>query len=128
MKPAPVEIVYDGECPFCSAYVRMVRLREAAGPVRLTDARKDREAVARLRDEGIDINETMAVIYGDRIYAGARAVEILSLLSSGSGVMNRLTARLLRNPRRADFFYPVLRNGRNAVLRLFGRNRIDISR
>jgi predicted DCC family thiol-disulfide oxidoreductase YuxK len=125
MKPAPVEIVYDGECPFCSAYVRMVRLREAAGPVRLTDARKDRDAVARLRDQGVDINETMAVTYGGRIYAGPRALEVLSLLSSGSGVMDRLAARLLRNPRRADFFYPVLRFGRNAALRLLGRGRID---
>jgi predicted DCC family thiol-disulfide oxidoreductase YuxK len=128
MTPARVEIVYDGECPFCSAYVRMVRLREAAGPVILTDARKDRDAVARLRDAGIDINETMAVIYGGRIYAGSRAIEILSLLSSGSGIMNRLAARLLRNPSRADFFYPVLRFGRNAALRLLGSGKIDIPR
>ena len=128
MTPTRVEIVYDGECPFCSAYVRMVRLRETAGPVRLTDARKDRDAVARLRDAGIDINETMAVIYGGSIYAGPRAVEILSLLSSGSGIMNRLAARLLRNPRRADFFYPVLRFGRKAALRLFGSGKIDLPR
>ncbi|HKJ63486.1 MAG TPA: DCC1-like thiol-disulfide oxidoreductase family protein [Hyphomicrobiales bacterium] len=128
MKPAPVEIIYDGECPFCSAYVRMVRLRGAVGPVKLTDGRKDHEAVARLADEGIDLNETMAVIYGGRIYAGPRAIQILSLLSSGSGIMNRLAARLLRNPRRADFFYPVLRAGRNTTLRLLGRDRIGIPR
>ncbi len=126
MEPASIEIVYDGACPFCSAYVRMVRLREAAGPVRLIDGREDLQAAQRLRGEGVDLNETMAVIYGGRIYAGARAIEILSLLSSNSGVINRLAARLLRSRRRADFFYPVLRFGRNTALRLLGRDRIDI--
>jgi protein-disulfide isomerase len=38
--PAGVTVFYDGACPFCSAYVRMVRLRKAAGEVRLIDARE----------------------------------------------------------------------------------------
>ncbi|MBX2804888.1 MAG: DUF393 domain-containing protein [Hyphomicrobiales bacterium] len=126
MTPAPIEIIYDGECPFCSAYIRMVRLRDAIGPVKLTDARKNRDAVAQLCAANIDINETMAVIYGGRYYAGARAIEILSLLSSGSGFLNRLFAILMRNPRRADFFYPLLRSGRNSVLRLLGRDKINM--
>ena len=33
-------LVYDGDCPFCSAYVRFVRLRDAVGTVHLVDARE----------------------------------------------------------------------------------------
>lgn len=127
-RQTPLEIIYDGECPFCSAYVRMVRLKEAVGPVKLTDGRENPDVTARLHAQGIDLNETMAVNYGGTFYAGPRAIEILSMLSSDSGFVNRMMARLLRNKRRADFFYPVLRFGRNSALRLLGKEKIDISR
>ena len=120
-KSAGVEIIYDGECPFCSAYVRMVRLREAAGPVRLLNARQHPELTAQLADEGIDLNETMAVRYGGMLYTGAQAVEMISLLSSQSGFANRLSARLLRNKKRAALLYPAMRAGRNLTLRLLGK-------
>lgn len=38
--PGPVEVVYDGECPFCASYVALLRLRERVGEVRLIDARR----------------------------------------------------------------------------------------
>jgi hypothetical protein len=82
---------------------------------------------AQLRARGIDLNETMVVNYGGASHAGPRAIEILSLLSSDSGLVNRMMARLLRNGRRADFFYPILRFGRNSALRLLGKDKIDIS-
>jgi predicted DCC family thiol-disulfide oxidoreductase YuxK len=126
--PAPVDglaIVYDGECPFCSAYVRLVRLKEAVGPVRLIDARRDPETASLLRSKGIEVDETMAVTYGGATYAAAEAIELLSLLSSDAGFLNRMMARLLRDKRRAKRLYPLLRAGRNLALRLLGRRRID---
>jgi predicted DCC family thiol-disulfide oxidoreductase YuxK len=124
---APLEIIYDGECPFCRAYARLVKLKEAVGPVELIDGRRNPAMTAQLRARGIDLNETMVVNYGGASYAGPRAIEILSLLSSDSGLVNRMMARLLRNGRRADFFYPILRFGRNSALRLLGKDKIDIS-
>jgi predicted DCC family thiol-disulfide oxidoreductase YuxK len=123
---APLEIIYDGECPFCRAYVRMVRLKEAVGSVKLMDGRQNPDVTARLQAHGIDLNETMVVNYGGASYAGPRAIEMLSLLSSDSGLLNRMLARLLRNKRRADFFYPILRFGRNSALKLLGKEKIDI--
>jgi predicted DCC family thiol-disulfide oxidoreductase YuxK len=122
---APLEIIYDGECPFCRAYVRMVRLKEAVGSVKLMDGRQNPDVTAKLQAQGIDLNETMVVNYGGASYAGPRAIEMLSLLSSDSGPLNRMLARLLRNKRRADFFYPILRFGRNSALKLLGKEKID---
>ena len=34
-------IIYDGECPFCSRYVKLMRLEETIGDIRLIDARKN---------------------------------------------------------------------------------------
>jgi predicted DCC family thiol-disulfide oxidoreductase YuxK len=122
----PIEIIFDGECPFCSAYVRMLRLRDAAGPVKLIDAREHGAIAAGLADQGIDLNQTMAVRYGGATYTGAQAVELLSVLSSESGLANRFIARILRNKTRAALLYPVLRAGRNLTLRILGRPKLDI--
>lgn len=119
-----LDVIYDGECPFCSAYIRMVRLREAVGPVRLIDARQHPDIVAELTSQGIDIDETMVVNYGGQRYTGAAAVELLSLLSSDQGALNWLTARLLRDGKRAAFLYPILRFGRNTTLRLLGKRKV----
>jgi len=119
-----LDVIYDGECPFCSAYVRMVRLREAVGPVRLLDARQHSDIVSTLESEGIDIDETMVVDYGGQRYTGAAAVEILSVLSSDQGALNRFAAWLLRDGKRAAFLYPILRFGRNTTLRLLGKRKV----
>ena len=39
-KQPEVLIVYDGQCPFCSRYVELVRLRQSLGQVRLINARE----------------------------------------------------------------------------------------
>jgi predicted DCC family thiol-disulfide oxidoreductase YuxK len=116
-----VSVVYDGLCPFCSAYTHMLRLRESAGPVRLVDARAEPALVADLRAAGAPVNEGMAVIYAGRLYYGSDAVHVLALLASRSGAANRLVANLLRHERLARLAYPVLRAGRNLGLRLLGR-------
>jgi predicted DCC family thiol-disulfide oxidoreductase YuxK len=120
-----IKIIYDGECPFCSAYVRMVRLKQAVGNVALINARERPDLVAELRKEGIDIDQTMVVDYGGVRHTGPRAIELLSLLSSNAGLLNRLSARILNDERRARFFYPILRCGRNLALRALGRRKIN---
>lgn len=112
-----IEIFYDGQCPFCSAYVRMLHLRRAAGQVTLIDARSSDPRVARLRAAGADFEEGMAVRHGERIYCGADAVTLLAVLSEPGGWMRAL----LRSPRRAAILYPALRAGRRLALRMMGR-------
>lgn len=120
-----VRIIYDGECPFCNSYVRLVRLREAAGHVDLIDARARPDLTRAFLRDGIDLNQTMVVQYGGQSYAGAEAVQILSLLSSGTGMMNCMMAGILRDRRRARVLYPILRAGRNVTLRLLGRSKLQ---
>jgi len=49
-----VTVFYDGECPFCTRYVRLLRLRRAAGTVRLVDLRADAGIRSALEGEGFD--------------------------------------------------------------------------
>lgn len=121
-------LVYDGECPFCSAYVRYVRLRDAIGRLHLVDARAGGPIVERIAAAGYDLNEGMALKLGERIYHGADCIHMLSALSTRSGAFNRVNALLFGSPTLARWLYPVLRAGRNVVLRALGRRRIEGSR
>lgn len=114
-------IVYDGQCPFCAGFVRLMALRERVGEVLLVDARSDNPAVAAVRAHGVDLDSEMAVLHGDRLWRGAEAVALISHLTPERGLGRRALARLLANPRRAAMLYPWLRAGRRATLKLLRR-------
>lgn len=122
---AAMQIVYDGDCPFCRNYVSFLRLRDGAGPVSLTDARTAPELVARLSGLGYDLDDGMVLIIGDEIYHGDACLHRLALMSTRSGMFNRVNALMFRSPTVSRLVYPVLRAGRNLVLRILGRRKIS---
>jgi predicted DCC family thiol-disulfide oxidoreductase YuxK len=116
-------IVYDGACPFCTRYVRLLRLKEQVGEVRLVDARApegEGHVVERLRSAGCDLDDGMAIVRGDRIAHGEDCVHQLALMSTTSGAFNRFNGWVFRSSTRARVLYPILRAGRNAMLRMLG--------
>ena len=121
-------IVYDGGCPFCTAYVRLVRLREAIGPVTLVDAREGGPIVDEIVAAKLDLDDGMVLKLDGVLYHGDECLNRLALLSTSSGVFNRVTAWMFRNPVAARLAYPVLRAGRNLALRLLGRQKLDIAK
>lgn len=127
-RPAPQEgplVVYDGECPFCAAYVRMTRLRESAGPVMLVDARAGAHPVLdEIRAQGLDLDRGMVVKMDGRLYHGDAAMTALALMTTPSGVFNRAMRALFRKPGLARVIYPPMVAGRNLTLRLLGRRPI----
>jgi len=121
-------VIYDGDCPFCSAYVRLLRLREAAGTVHLVDARDGGPMVAGLLAQGLDLDEGMVLKIGDRLYHGDDCIHALALMTSPVGVFNRLTAAVFKSPGRARLLYPALRACRNLTLRLLRRRKLKEAR
>ncbi|MEQ8368788.1 MAG: DCC1-like thiol-disulfide oxidoreductase family protein [Roseicyclus sp.] len=124
--PDAITIVYDGDCPFCAAFVRMTRLRQAAGEVRLVDARSADAAVQQVTEAGYDLNAGMAVLMGDTIYHGDAAMTVLAALTTPSGMFNKLVRVMFRSPARARLLYPPLTWGRALTLRLLGRKRLGV--
>lgn len=117
-------LVYDGACPVCSQYVRYVRIRESAGALLLVNARDGGPWVDRVVRAGLDLDEGMVLFYGGRGYHGVDCLHLLALLSTGSGLFNRLTALAFRQPTVARFSYPIMRAGRNLLLRLLRRPKL----
>ncbi len=124
--PAPdLTVVYDGECPFCAAYVRMTRLRAAAGRVALVNARDGHPVVDEARAAGLDLDRGMVVKAGGTLYHGDAAMTLLAGLTTPSGLFNRLTAWAFRSPARARVIYPPMVAGRALTLRLLGRRKLS---
>ena len=123
--PPKLELIYDGDCPVCRNYVRFMRLRESAGEVSLVDARGAPEVVKALNASGLDLDEGMVLRLGEQCFHGDEALLHLALLSTRSGLFNRLNYWLFSSPRRARWSYPWLRAGRNLLLRLLGKSKIN---
>jgi predicted DCC family thiol-disulfide oxidoreductase YuxK len=115
-----VYVVYDDQCPFCRNYCQLVRIRNAIGRLELVDARKPSALMDEINALGLDIDQGMVVKIGAQIHYGADAIHILALLSTKSGVFNRLSYWLFKSQRFSAFLYPVLRNCRNLALKLMG--------
>lgn len=123
-EPGPI-VVYDGECPFCAAYVRMTRLRESAGPVTMVDARASTHPVmGEIRAAGLDIDRGMVVKLDGQLHHGDAAMTALALMTTPSGGFNRMMRTLFRRPGLARVVYPPMVAGRNLTLRLLGRRPI----
>jgi predicted DCC family thiol-disulfide oxidoreductase YuxK len=117
---ADLWVVYDGECPFCSSYVRLYRLRGRTR-VHLIDARTPHPLVAEVKARGIDLDTGMAVRFNGRLYDGAEAMNLLAVLGSGGTIFNIANRVLFRHKRLARLFYPFLVKGRLLTLRMLGR-------
>lgn len=116
-----MDIYYDGDCPFCSQYVRLIKLTETVGQVNLTNLREDSAARDFLLAKGYDLDKGMLVLLNGTYYAGADAVNILSRFSSGSDAFNQINYWLLSNKYLAVIIYPLLRMVRNITLFILGR-------
>lgn len=126
--PAEVVLVYDGQCPACSAYCRMTRLRQSAGTLRMIDAREDNAITREIRGRHLKVDSGMVLKVDEVFYSGADAIHALALLSSRSDRFNRATFWVFRSRSRSRVLYPILRLGRYALLKLLGREQIDAAK
>lgn len=111
-------IIYDGACPFCRAYVRLLRLRQDAGLATLLSARDPDPRIAQYQQQGFDLDQGMLVVMGDAVHAGAEAMQVLAMCSTPSGWFNRCNRLIFSSARLSRLLYPILRAGRRLALRL----------
>lgn len=118
-----VLVVYDAACPFCSAYIRLLRIQRLAS-VELLDARHAPDVVDAWRQRGYDLDEGMVVQIDQEVYFGGEAIHVLSMISGRSGFLNKLNYRIFRSRRFAMLAYPLMRRLRNMSLSLLGRKKL----
>ena len=125
MSGREILLVYDKECPVCDAYCRLVRIRESVGDLRLMNARDDTALMADITRQGLDIDQGMVVKVDGVLHYGPDAIHALSLMSSAAGGVNRINHWIFRSKSRSRMVYPVLRSGRNLLLKALGKTKIN---
>lgn len=118
-------LIYDAECPVCENYCQAVRIKESVGTLKLINARENCKVMAEITAQGLDIDQGMVLILGGQIYYGADAVHALALISSRSGIFNRLNYRLFASQKASRFLYPALKFFRNLLLKIMGKTKIN---
>lgn len=128
-KQDDLALIYDRECPVCTAYSCSVGVDDshAAGIRRINARDADDELVRQAKQAGLDLDEGMIVVHQGKLYHGADALNIMARLAPRHGLGNRLNRLLFGNPTVARLSYPVLRAGRNTLLKLLGRKKIKDS-
>lgn len=119
-------IYYDGKCPVCSNYVRYYRLGEGDIDINLEDVRGKPDKISEFNSQGLSLDNGMIVLLDKAIYHGSEAVNVLALLSSPVGLFNRINRWVFSKRKVASLLYPVLVAGRNLLLLLLGRKKINV--
>src|SRR5688500_15749276 len=118
-----VLLVYDRACPLCHAYCQVVRIREAVGNLRIVDARESSEIMQEITNMGLDIDQGMVLKMDDQIYYGTDAIHALALISSRSGIFNRVNYWIFRSKHISKILYTLMRAGRNILLKILGKTK-----
>jgi len=125
MNSEEILLVYDKECPACNSYCQVVRIMESVGELKIINARENSEVMDEITSLGLDIDQGMVLKMGEQFYYGSDAIHALALISSRSGVFNRLNYWIFKSGTLSGFLYPILRFFRNLLLKALGKTKIN---
>jgi predicted DCC family thiol-disulfide oxidoreductase YuxK len=115
-------LLYDGDCPVCSAYVAMSRLRQLYPDLRIVSARTAPALVGELRRGGYEINEGMVLSLDRRLYFGPDATRMIAELGRASpSRWRQIALAAIGSAPWARPLYPWLNRARQLLLRILGR-------
>jgi len=78
-----------------------------------------------ITDQGLDIDQGMVLKMGGQLYYGSDSIHALALISTQSGIFNRLNYWLFRSKAISKCLYPILRFCRNLLLKFLGKTKIN---
>jgi hypothetical protein len=102
-----------------------VRVPASVGKLTLVDARESTAVMEEITRAGLDIDQGMVLKIGEELYYGSGAIHALALISSPSGLFNRLNYWVFRSQVLSRLIYPLLRFFRNLLLKALRKTRIN---
>jgi predicted DCC family thiol-disulfide oxidoreductase YuxK len=119
-----IELVYDGQCPICTAYCCNLTARPDIN-LTLVDARRPGATMAAITAQGLDIDQGMVLKVGDQLLYGDAAIMALNAYLQPNTAMGWLNRLFFDTPRRAQIFYALGKALRNGVLKILGIKKIN---
>ncbi len=118
-----IEIYYDGDCPFCTQFVLLSKLKKEY-EVSINNLRNNPDKVKEFKEKLYDVNEGMVVIFDNEVYFGHEAVHLMTKLSDKNYFLSKIYNIFFSNLAFTKFLYPIMRFFRNITLRILGRKKI----
>ncbi len=118
--PSPLQLVYDGGCPFCRHFALSSELRGGIPQLQIVDGRADAALRRALRERGLPLAQGAVLLQGERAWHGAEAVRQLCTLMRPSDPLLQLLVSLFEGPSRSRRVYPLLLGARRLALALKG--------
>lgn len=122
-----IYFIYDGECPICQMGAGLYRPRQSVGTLQTVDARTEKQhpVLREVNDAGLNLDDGMVIKYDGKLYHGQAALRIMAQLGADVGLFNRINNVLGKSEVISRITYPMMRTGRNLLLRLLGRENIQ---
>ncbi|APD48865.1 DUF393 domain-containing protein [Synechococcus sp. CS-602] len=116
----PMQLVYDGGCPFCRSFAATSALRGELPGLEIVDGRADHQLREQLKQRGYDLAAGAVLIEGERCWHGSEAVSRLcQQMKPNPGVL-QLLGLVFGDPGRSRRLYPLLLLARRLALGLKG--------
>ena len=125
MNDKAIFLIYDGACPMCRNFAKVVKIRKAVGKFEIINARTDNKLVKEVQKLGYDLDNGIVVIYSGNYYYGKEAMNILAILSSNSDWVNKISAFIFRSKALTFTLYPILKFIRRCLLFVIGIPKIE---
>lgn len=109
----------------CSAYCKALAIRQLDSSFEIVNARQYHPILEIINEMGFNMDEGFVLKIGSEYFHGADAIHRLALISTGAGTFNRLNYLIFKSSYLSSILYPLLRTGRNIVLRLLGRKKLE---
>ncbi len=118
-------LVYDGECPICSAYCKALAIRQLDSRFEIVNARQYHPILESINEMGLDLEEGFVLKIENEYFHGADAINRLALITTRVGLFNRLNYLIFKSAYLSKILYPLLRTGRSILLYLLGIKKLD---
>lgn len=125
MTTPAIILVYDGDCPVCRNYTQHLSIKQAAGTFELLNARDSPQILKEINAAQLDMDEGFVLKINDRFYHGADAIHTLALLSTRTGIFNRVNFLIFRSKVLSRLLYPMLKSGRTLLLAILGNTKLN---
>ncbi len=113
--------IYDGECPFCNHFAKLLELKSSLPNLRILDGRKNVSRLTTLFKEGYDLNNGAILIREGEILHGSKALNfICSQIKEPNDALLELLRLIFTSKKRSNLLFPFLLFARRLVLSIKG--------
>lgn len=117
-----INIYYDKDCPFCSKYAQLIKLKKEH-TINILNARESKEKINYFRAIDFDINEGIILQCDDKkIYQGVEAIVFLDNLSEKKMFFSSFYSYIINTKIFKRYLYPTIKAIRKVILKIAGIN------